>query len=398
MTDEKFRAAKDCAQTEYKHTEIPPAVASFFSEVKSFKSEVKQFLQHQEERLNMLNQKTITARRPTLSVSAETELPHKKAFGAYLRSGDDDGLRGLVVESKGMNTTVNADGGYLVEPQTNDMIQEVMRSATSLRSISKIVQVQSGTYDIIVDRSDAGAGWSSETATVSETVSPKIDRISIPVHELSALPKISQRLLDDSAFDVETWLAGKIAEKFSRSENTAFVSGDGEDKPKGFLNHTKVADRSWEWGKIGYVVTGAEGDFANTNPADSIVDLVYALDAGYRMNATFVMNSKTAGAVRKMKDSDGRFLWSDGLAHGEPPRLMGYAVLISEDMPDIANNSFSIAFGAFSDGYTIVERPDLRIMRDPFSAKPNVLFYATKRVGGDVSDFAAIKLLKFASS
>ena len=134
------------------------------------------------------------------------------------------------------------------------------------------------------------------------------------------------------------------------------------------------------------------------DPSDAIVDLVYSLGARYRVNGAFVMNSKTAGSVRKMKDADGRFLWSDGLAAGEPARLMGYPVLIAEDMPDIASDAYAIAFGDFGAGYTIADRPDLRILRDPYSAKPNVLFYATKRVGGDVSDFAAIKLLKFAAS
>ena len=157
-----------------------------------------------------------------------------------------------------------------------------------------------------------------------------------------------------------------------------------------------IRDRAW--GSLGYVPTGAAGDFAATNASDSIIDLVYALNAEYRANATFVMNSKTAGAVRKMKDADGRFLWSDGLAAGEPARLMGYQVLIAEDMPDIGANAYAIAFGDFRSGYTVAERPDMRVLRDPFSAKPHVLFYASKRVGGDVSDFAAIKLLKFAIS
>ena len=258
--------------------------------------------------------------------------------------------------------------------------------------------VDATAYDVLVDHSDIGAGWASETAGSTETSTPQIDRISIPLHELSALPKASQRLLDDSAFDVEGWLAERIADKFIRSEAAAFISGDGVDKPTGFLNYTAVADGSWAWGDLGYVPTGADGDFNVTDPSDAIVDLVYALGAQYRANATFVMNSKTAGAVRKMKDADGRFLWSDGLAAGEPARLMGYPVLIAEDMPDIASDATAIAFGDFGTGYTVAERPDLRVLRDPFSAKPNVLFYATKRVGGDVSDFAAIKLLKFAVS
>jgi HK97 family phage major capsid protein len=161
------------------------------------------------------------------------------------------------------------------------------------------------------------------------------------------------------------------------------------------LTHTQVANDSWSWGSLGYEVTGIDGAFSSP---DNLLDLVYALDARYRSNAAFVMNSKTAGAVRKIKDADGRFLWADSLAAGEPARLLGYPVVIAEDMPDMSGNGTAIAFGDFEAGYTIAERPDLRVLRDPFSAKPNVLFYATKRVGGDVSDFAAIKLLKFATS
>ncbi|OYW54690.1 MAG: capsid protein, partial [Rhodobacterales bacterium 12-65-15] len=190
----------------------------------------------------------------------------------------------------------------------------------------------------------------------------------------------------------------KIATRFIRAEAAAFINGDGVDKPKGILLPTKVANASWVWGQLGYIPTGAAADFAATNPADCIINLVYALGADYRANGTFVMNSKTTGAVRKMKDVDGRFLWSDGFAAGEPARLMGYPVLICEDMPDIAANAYAIAFGDFRAAYTVAERPDLRILRDPFSAKPNVLFYANKRVGGDITDFAAIKLLKVAVS
>jgi HK97 family phage major capsid protein len=261
-----------------------------------------------------------------------------------------------------------------------------------------VVSVEATAFDVLVDHTDVGAGWASESADATETDTPQVDRISIPLHELSALPRASQRLLDDSAFDVEGWLAQRIADKFSRAEAQAFIAGDGDDKPTGFLSYPQVDNDLWSWGSLGYVPTGAEGDFNVAEPADAIVDLVYALGARYRANANFVMNSKTAGAVRKMKDADGRFLWSDGLAAAEPARLMGYPVLIAEDMPDIADGALAIAFGDFRAGYTVAERPDLRILRDPFSAKPHVLFYATKRVGGDVSDFAAIKLLKFAES
>jgi HK97 family phage major capsid protein len=267
-------------------------------------------------------------------------------------------------------------------------------STSSLRSVASVVQVEASSFDVLIDRTEMGTGWATELVAQTETSTPAIERISIKLHELSAMPKASQRLLDDSAFDVEGWLAGKIATRFVRAEASAFINGDGVDKPKGILFPAKVANASWAWGSLGFVPTGAAADFAASNAADCIVNLVYALGANYRANGTFVMNSKTAGAVRKMKDADGRFMWSDGLQAGEPPRLMGYAVLICEDMPDVAANSFPIAFGDFASGYTIAERPDLRILRDPFSAKPHVLFYANKRVGGEITDFAAIKLLR----
>ncbi|MFC3058330.1 phage major capsid protein [Paenirhodobacter populi] len=387
----------DPTQADGEAVEVTEALQGFLREIRSFQDEVKSRVQQQDERLTMMQTKTAFGR-PALSAAASEEAPHQKAFAAYVRTGDDDGLRGLVLEGKAMNTTVAAEGGYLVDPQTSETIRSVLRSTASIRQIASVVNVEATSFDVLIDRSDLGSGWATETAALTETATPQIERISIPLFELAAMPKASQRLLDDSAFDIEGWLAGRIAEKFARAEAAAFVSGDGVDKPKGFLAHEKAANAAWVWGKLGYVATGANGDFAASNQADAIVDLVYALNAEYRANASFVMNSKTAGAVRKMKDADGRFLWSDGLAAGEPARLMGYPVLIAEDMPDIAAGSYAIAFGDFSAGYTVAERPDLRILRDPFSAKPHVLFYASKRVGGDVSDFAAIKLLKFAAS
>ncbi|MFN6926016.1 MAG: phage major capsid protein [Tabrizicola sp.] len=398
MTETKARAGEGLSPAQTPAAEAKAAMTGFLTEFNRFQDEVKSKLKHQEERLTMLNAKTMSHGRPALSARAEIEAPHQKAFNAYLRTGDDDGLRGLTLEGKAMSTAVAADGGYLVDPQTSERIQSMLLSTSSLRSIANVVQVEATSFDVIVDRSEVGSGWATETAATTETSTPVIERISIKLHELAAMPKASQRLLDDSAFDVEGWLAEKIATRFIRAEAAAFINGDGVDKPKGILLPSKVANASWTWGNLGYVPTGAAADFATTNPADCIVNLVYALGADYRANGTFVMNSKTVGAVRKMKDADGRFLWSDGLAAGEPSRLMGYPVVVSEDMPDVAANAYPIAFGDFRAAYTIAERPDLRILRDPFSAKPNVLFYANKRVGGDITDYAAIKLLKVAVS
>ena len=394
-TEAQSRTGEDLSPV----AEVKSAVAGFMSDFKGFRADILERLQQQDDKMTKIERKSMGLARPALSTAeaarAEAGAPHIKAFDAYLRNGDDDGLRGLELEGKAMSSAVAGDGGYLVDPQTAETVKSVLASTASIRAIANVVQVEATSFDVLIDHSDVGHGWATETDPTTETGTPAIDRITIPLHELSALPKASQRLLDDSAFDIEGWLAGRIADKFARAEAAAFISGDGMDKPKGFLTHPAVDNEVWAWGNLGYVPTGVDGDFGG---ADAIIDLVYALGAQYRANAAFVMNSKTAGAVRKLKDNDGRFLWSDGLAAAEPARLMGYPVLIAEDMPDITTGADAIAFGDFGAGYTVAERPDLRVLRDPFSAKPHVLFYATKRVGGDVSDFAAIKLLKFAVS
>lgn len=385
------RAGEDMSPVQ----DLKSAITDFVSEFKQFSNGVHAKFQQQEDRMTKYDRKSLMASRPALSGADMIEAPHQKAFAAYLRSGEDEGLRDLPLEGKAMSTAVAADGGYLVDPQTSDTIKSALTATASIRAIASIVTVESTSYDVLIDHTEMGSGWANEAANLSESATPQIDRITIPVNELSAMPKISQRLLDDSAFDIEGWLAGRIADKFARSEASAFVNGDGVDKPKGFLDYPTVDEVIWTWGNIGYVVTGTAGAIDDGDP---IIELVYALGAEYRANATFVMNSKTAGTVRKLKDADGRFLWSDGLSQGEPARLMGYPVLIAEDMPDVAADAMAIAFGDFANGYTIAERPDVRVLRDPFSAKPHVLFYATKRVGGAVSDFNAIKLLKFGTA
>jgi HK97 family phage major capsid protein len=382
-------------QAVYDGVNLEAVVSDFVNEFKQFATGIDAKFEEQEQRMTKMDRKSLLAARPALGMGAEVEAPHQKAFAAYLRSGDDDGLRSLPMEGKAMSASVAADGGYLVDPQTASDIKSAMNATASIRAIATVVSVESTSYDVLIDHTELGAGWANETATTAETDTPQIDRITIPLHELSALPKVSQRLLDDSAFDIEGWLASRISDKFARSEAGAFVNGDGVDKPTGFLTYPTVDNDVWTWGNLGYVVTGSNTGIVDGDP---IIELVYSLGAEYRANASFVMNSKTAGLVRKLKDADGRFLWSDGLAQGEPARLMGYSVLIAEDMPDVGTDAMAIAFGDFANGYTIAERPDLRVLRDPFSAKPHVLFYATKRVGGAVSDFNAIKLLKFGTA
>lgn len=376
-------------------TQVGAALAGLVGDMRRQRDDFDRKLQEQEERMTKIDKKTAFTARPVLAGGVRSDDLHYQAFDAYLRTGDDDALRGLEMDVKSMSTNVNGDGGFLIDPVTSETIQGVLQGSASLRAVASVVNVEASSYDVLIDRGDTGAGWADEISARSETGTPTIDRISIKLYELSAMPKASQRLLDDTAFDIETWLGGKIADTFSRAEAGAFITGDGSDKPRGILNHGAVDNDVWTWGNLGYVPTGVDGSIGN---GDALIELVYALGAEYRANATFVMNSKTAGTLRKLKDADGRHLWSDGFTSGEPARLLGYPVLIAEDMPDIATGTDAIAFGDFRAGYTIAERPDLRVLRDPFSAKPHVLFYATKRVGGDVSDFAAIKLLRFATA
>jgi HK97 family phage major capsid protein len=212
------------------------------------------------------------------------------------------------------------------------------------------------------------------------------------------MPAATATLLEDSAVNIDEWLAGEVDQVFAEQEGVAFVSGDGVNKPKGFLDYTTVANASWSWGNVGYIASGSAGAFPASNPSDVLIDLVYAVRAGYRQNAVFVMNRKTQSAIRKFKDTTGNYLWQPPATAGGKATLMTFPVTDAEDMPDIAANSLSIAFGDFNRGYLIVDRAGVSVLRDPYTAKPYVLFYTTKRVGGGVQDFDAIKLMKFAAS
>ena len=207
-------------------------------------------------------------------------------------------------------------------------------------------------------------------------------------------------MLDDAAFDVEAWLANEIATEFARAEGSAFVAGNGTNRPRGFLNNptATTGDGTRAFGTLQYLATGTDASFGASNPQDRLVDLVQSLRPPYRQGASWVMNSKTLAAVRKFKDSTGAFLWQPSLISGNADMLLGYPVIEAEDMPDVASGSLSVAFGNFKAGYLITERAETTILRDPYTNKPYVYFYATKRIGGCVSNSEAIKLLKFSVS
>ncbi|HSC17642.1 MAG TPA: phage major capsid protein, partial [Rhizomicrobium sp.] len=215
---------------------------------------------------------------------------------------------------------------------------------------------------------------------------------------LYAMPAATQTLLDDAQVDIESWLASEVQIVFAEQEGAAFINGNGTTQPKGILSYTNVAEGSWTWGDLGYVASGAAGAFGSSDPSDQLIDLAYTPKQAYRGNGSWVMNRKTEAAIRKFKDSTGNYIWQPGLAADQPATLFGFPVAVAEDMPDIAANAYAIAFGDFARGYLVVDRVGIRVLRDPYSAKPYVLFYTTKRVGGGVQNFEAIKLMKFAAS
>ncbi len=319
---------------------------------------------------------------------------HKAAFGAYMRDGESGGLKAL--EEKAMSSGSGADGGYLVPASAEVEILQRMAAISPIRAIASVRQVSTSNFRKAYATAGPAAGWVAETAPRPESASPQLADLSFPAMELYAMPAATQALLDDAAIDIEQWIAEEIDTSFAEQEGLAFVSGNGTNKPRGFLNYTKVANATWSWGNTGYIATGAAGAFPVSNPSDVLVELVYAARAGYRQNGRFVMNRKTQAAIRKLKTTTGEYLWVPPASAGATATLMNFPVVEAEDMPDIAADSYSVAFGDFQRGYLIVDRMGIRILRDPYSAKPYVLFYTTKRVGGGIQDFNAIKLLKFA--
>ncbi|CAN5208407.1 phage major capsid protein [soil metagenome] len=345
-----------------------------------------------------LDELTLKARRPQIG-GAEAkgdDREHKKAFNMYMRKGETGSLSRL--EQKALSAGSDPDGGYLVPDEIETEIGRLLKDMSPIRAIAGIRQVSAGVYKKPFTTTGAATGWVGETASRPQTASPGLSEMQFPAMELYAQPAATQSLLDDAVVDIDQWIAGEVQAAFAEQETLAFISGDGSNKPKGFLDYTKVADASWSWGNLGYIASGAAGAFASSDPSDKLIDLVYALKAGYRQNASFVMNRKTQSSIRKLKDADGNYLWQPAASADAKPSLLGFPVVEAEDMPDIAANSFAVAFGDFGRGYLIVDRLGVRVLRDPSSAKPYVLFYTTKRVGGGVQNFEAIKLMKFAAS
>ena len=327
--------------------------------------------------------------RPVLDGKAvRGEGEYKEAFTGYVKRG----------EEKALSVGVGAEGGCVVPPETETEITRLMTAVSPIRAIAGLRQVSGSVYKRPISVSGPAVGWVGETAARPVTASQTLAELSYPTMELYAMPAATSAFLDDAAVDVGQWIAEEVNAAFAAQETTAFVSGDGVNKPKGFLSAPTIAEASWSWGNLGYVATGAAGALPASNASDVLIDLVYSLKAGYRQNASWVMNRKVQGTLRKLKDADGNYLWQPAATADGKARFMGFDLVEAEDMPNIGADATPIAFGDFRRGYLIVDRQGVSVLRDPFSSKPYVLFYTTKRVGGGIADFDAIKLLKFAAS
>lgn len=311
-----------------------------------------------------------------------------KAFRGYLRKGMDGGLEAL--QAKSLSVGSDSDGGYLVTSAMSSRIVQAIFETSPMRQLASVESISTDALDLIDDHSSAVAGWTTETGTITETSSPTLAKRHIPTHEMYAQPKATQKLVDDSAIDIEAWLSAKIADIFARTQNTAFISGSGVGQPRGIL--TYAAGTSW--GQIQQVNSGTNGQVTS----DALINLFYALKDGYARRASFLMNRAVVQQVRLLKQATtNQYMWQPGLAAGAPDTLLGVPVYMASDMPTAATNSLSVAVGDFAAAYQIVDRIGIRILRDPYTEKPFVKFYATARVGGDVVNSEAIKLMKLST-
>ncbi|MEM9898507.1 MAG: phage major capsid protein [Pseudomonadota bacterium] len=333
------------------------------------------------------------ARRPALGPTAAPVDETKQAFLDYVRTGDTARL-----DTKSLNAGTPSEGGYFAPEQVAIAVTNAVTAASPMRQIATVREISGNTYRKPTSSNGLVANWVGETASRPETATSTLTAIDFPTADLYAMPAATQALLDDAVIDIEQWLAEDVQGEFADQETAAFVSGNGSNKPTGFLHPTKAPEASRGSTEIGYIATGVDGGFPSTDPADVLLDLIYTPKQSYRANGRFVMDKGTVAAIRKFKDKDDNYIWQPAIEAGREASLLGYPLTEIEEMPDIGSDSFSIAFGDFRRGYLIVDRQGIQVLRDPYSAKPYVLFYTTKRVGGGVQDFDAIKLLKFGTA
>jgi len=322
---------------------------------------------------------------------------HKAAFETWFRKGGENNLsavRELQVRA-GLSTLSDPDGGYLIAPPEFDTaIDRVAGTMSAMRRLCTVRTIGTDTYKKLVNQGGASSGWVAEKATRAETNTPTLSEIAINMKELYAEPGCTQISLDDATLDLASWLADEVTTEFTEEEGEAFITGDGVVKPHGIAGYTMIVDSSYAWGKVGFV---ASGHATLLNNADKLIDLTTSLKSIYLNGASFLMNRSTVGKIRQLKDGDGNYIWRPGLEPGAPNSLLGYPVDTDDNVASIGANTYPLFFANFKRAYLILDRVGIRILRDPYTSKGNVLFYTTKRVGGAITMFEAIKALKISA-
>ena len=340
-----------------------------------------------------LEKELIALKRPD-GTGTKAASEHKTAFMQFVRKGVEAGLGDL--QAKALQIGVESDGGFAVPEELDRSIIELLRDTSPMRQVCNQITVGTPDYKRLVNLGGNGAGWVGETAARPATNTPTLGNISAFMGEIYANPQATQTSLDDMFFDAEGWLSSEVGRDFSEREGNAFLLGDGVNKPKGLLAYPLLttADDVRAFGSLQKLITGTAG----TVTGDNLIDLIHALKAGYRANGTWMMGNLTVAYVRKLKDSEGNYLWRPGLEAGAPSVLLGYGITENEDMPDVAADANAIAFGDFKRAYTVVDRIGTRVLRDPYTNKPYVGFYTTKRVGGMLVDSQAVKILTLSAA
>nr|WP_314490900.1 phage major capsid protein [uncultured Pseudomonas sp.] len=340
-----------------------------------------------------LEKELIALKRPD-GTGTKAASEHKTAFMQFVRKGVEAGLGDL--QAKALQIGVESDGGFAVPEELDRSIIELLRDTSPMRQVCNQITVGTPDYKRLVNLGGNGAGWVGETAARPATNTPTLGNISAFMGEIYANPQATQTSLDDMFFDAEGWLSSEVGRDFSEKEGNAFLLGDGINKPKGLLAYPLLttADDVRAFGSLQKLITGTAG----TVTGDNLIDLIHALKAGYRANGTWMMGNLTVAYVRKLKDSEGNYLWRPGLEAGAPSVLLGYGITENEDMPDVAADANAIAFGDFKRAYTVVDRIGTRVLRDPYTNKPYVGFYTTKRVGGMLVDSQAVKILTLSAA
>ncbi|MDR0632224.1 MAG: phage major capsid protein [Holosporaceae bacterium] len=371
------------------HREIEEAISEL-------NDNLDEFIKNNEEKVKKMETNMTTNetnKTMPLSENLDGDAYKKSDFGDYIRKGTNDFLK------KTLSDKDDCCGAYFIPQEISLQIHDKLKLLSPMRAISRVITISTNSVELLVDSKMPDAGWAARGEEKrDETDSPEIQKIKIPVHEIYAKPRVSQKLLDDSEINVEEWLTTKIAEKIAALENEAFINGDGSEKPLGFLKVESEDKEKREAGKLQHFYTGAAGKFVDKNTAiDLLIDVVCSLKPIYVKNAKWIMSRSTLAEIRKLRNRDGTCAWQPSLSKATPSTLLGYPVIIDDDMPALSDEagSTSMAFGDFYSGYQIVDRQGLKILRDPYTSKPFVEFYATKRTGGRVVDFDAIKLLKF---